>query len=592
MQLGKVKQWVPGLASFIHYDKKNLKYDIRSGLSVAAVALPVAIAYSELMGINPIIGLYACILPMVVYALFGSSRQLIVGPDAATCAIITAAVAPLALGNQDMLWLLAIVITIMTGFWCLVAGHFRLAIFADFLSPPILQGLLNGVAVTIVVGQIANILGLSALPSDLIESLIALPGKIAGTHWLTLALSTVCLVILFILKALRPGWPAPLIVMTLATLLSWQLDFNAMGIAIIGSFGHGLPHISMAHFDPELLRALIIPSLNLSVISIVSCMMTVRSFANKNGYEVDIDQELRALGYINLAAGLSQGYAVSGATSRTAVNDANGGKTQMVSLVAALMIALVLFFLTRFISFIPLATLGAVLIYAAWSMFSIKSIFSIRKHSRSAYALTLFTLAAVLVVGLIDGIGFAILLGLLQFLHTVFRPTDQLLGVDSQGIIHTVSSGNHIKPVDGLLMYRFNSTLTYFNVAYFKTRVLKMVDSAPKRPNWVAIDAAICFTYNDASVFSSLKELMAELKTRGVMLVLAGRTTELDEWLVQNQIIRKDVNLLLVPDLYFAIRMIQSNNLQMEVKEQDSAMQSASDSAKDNIGGDRESNGQ
>lgn len=237
MQSGRIKQWIPGLNTFIHYEKKNLKYDIRAGLSVAAVALPVAIAYAELMGINAIIGLYACILPMVAYALFGTSRQLIVGPDAATCAVITAAVAPLALGDQNTLWQLAIVMTLMTGFWCLIAGHFRLAIFADFLSQPILQGLLNGVAVTIVVGQFGNILGLGSLPSDLIECLVALPGKIADTHGLTVALSIACLLALFILQAWRPNWPAPLIVMTIATLLSSYLDFNAKGIAIIGSFG-------------------------------------------------------------------------------------------------------------------------------------------------------------------------------------------------------------------------------------------------------------------------------------------------------------------------------------------------------------------
>lgn len=580
MQLNRINRWMPGLATFIHYDKKNLKYDVRSGLSVAAVALPVAIAYAELMGINAIVGLYACILPMIVYALFGTSRQLIVGPDAATCAVITAAVAPLALGDQNTLWQLAIAMTIMTGFWCLAAGYFRLAIFADFLSQPILQGLLNGVAVTIMVGQIANILGLSSLPSDLIACLIALPGKIGGTHWPTLALSSISLAILFILKIWRPGWPAPLIVMTLATLLSWHLDFSSTGIAIIGSFGQGLPHISMPHFDPELLRELIIPSLNLAVISIVSFMMTVRSFANKNGYEVDIDQELRALGYINIAAGVSQGFAVSAATSRTAVNDANGGKSQMVSLIAAFIIALVLFFLTRFLSFIPLATLGAVLIYAAWSMFSLRSMFSMRKHNRSAYVLTLFTLVAVLIVGLVDGIGFAILLGLLQFLHTVFRPTDQLLGTDDQGVIHAINSDNHIKPIDHLMMYRFNSTLTYFNVAYFKKRVLQMVDNAAKRPAWMVIDAAICFTYNDASVFSALDELISELKIKGVTLVLAGRSSELAEWLAQNNITRYSENLILVPDLYFAIRMIADSEQQMKIEEQKRAMQSAFNSSK------------
>lgn len=580
MHLSGVNRWMPGLKTFVHYDKTYLKYDIRSGLSVAAVSLPVAIAYSELMGINAIVGLYACILPMIVYALFGTSKQLIVGPDAANCAVITAAIAPLAFGDANTLWQLAIIMTIMTGIWCLIAAYFRLAVFADFLSQPILQGLLNGVAVTIIVGQMGNILGISSLPSDLIKCLVALPDKLPHTHGLTLILSITSLAALFILKALRPGWPAPLIVMALATLLSWYLDFNTMGIAIMGSFGQGLPHISMPHFDPNLLRELIVPSLNLAVISIVGFMMTVRSFATKNGYEIDIDKELYALGYSNIVAGLSQGYAVSAATSRTAVNDANGGKSQMVSLIAALAIALVLFFFTDLLSFIPMGTLGAVLIYAAWAMFSFKTLFSMRKHNHSAYILALFTLVAVLLVGLIDGIGFAIILGLLQFLRTVFRPTDQLLGIDNQGIIHSINHANNVKPVDGLIIYRFNSILTYFNVAYFKSRVIQMVDKASTRPNWVVIDAATSFTYDDASVFSALDELISALKGKGITLVLAGRSSELAEWLVQNNIAHSAQDLILVPDLYFAIRMFQSDDQQMKIKEQEVAIQSALDISK------------
>jgi high affinity sulfate transporter 1 len=576
MQLRRIKQWMPGLATLIHYDRKNIKYDIRAGLSVAAVALPVAIAYAELMGINAIIGLYACIIPMVVYAIFGTSRQLIVGPDAATCAVITATIAPLALGDQNTLWQLAIIMTLMTGFWCLIAGHFRLAIFTDFLSQPILQGLLNGVAVTIVVSQFGNILGIGSLSTDLIECLIALPGNMAATHGLTLTLAAICLASLFILNAWYPKLPAPLFVMSVATFLSWHLNFDTKGIAIIGSVDHGLPVIHMSSdFNLELLRELIIPSLNLAVISIVSFMMTVRSFSVKNGYEVDIDQELRALGYINIAAGISQGFAVSAATSRTAVNDANNGKTQMVSCVAALIIFLVLFFLTRFLSFIPLATLGAVLIYAAWSMFSLRSIFAERKHNRLAYILTLFTLLAVITVGLVDGIGFAILLGLLQFLHTVFRPTDQLLGVDGQNIIREITAGKPIKPLENMVIYRFNSTLTYFNVNYFKKRVLQTIDDSNNKANWLVIDATVCFTYNDASVFSVLNELIAELKIKGVTLVLAGRSDELAKWLGRNNIMYSDNTLILVPDLYFAIKMIQNNKLQVKIEEQEQAMASA-----------------
>lgn len=575
MLLQKLITWMPGLNDLIHYKKAFIKDDMRAGLSVSAVALPVAIAYTQLMGINPVVGLYACILPMMVYALFGTSRQLIVGPDVATCAVIVSVTLPLAMGNRDVIWELTIIMTLMTGLWCLLAGYFRLAIFADFLSQPILLGLLNGVALTIVFSQMSNVFGLAPLPSDLIASLLALPGKIMALHWLTLLLALASLALLLLLKACKPGWPSPLIVMVLGTVLSGFFDFQAAGIAIIGDIGKGLPHIRALHFDLLLFKELLVPSLNLAVINIASYMMTVRSFAEKNHYEINIDQELRALGYINIAAGISQGFAVSAATSRTAVNDANGGKTQMVSLIAALMMALVLFFLTPFLNVIPLAVLGAVLIFSAMSMLNLTTLYTMRKTNRADFILASFTFLAVLVVGLVDGIIFAILVGLLQFLHTVFKPTDLLLGLDDAGVIRSMRPNNDIKPIPSTLLYRFNSPLTYFNITFFKKRIHQLIDDSPTTLKWVVIDAASSFTYNDSTVMKYISELTHELKGRGMTCILAGRSSELRKWLLKNRQAQWPDAPILVPDLYFAIRLIQDSHEQDKIFGQTLALDAA-----------------
>lgn len=565
MQWKKLQRWMPGLGNFSHYRKEWFSHDLRAGLSVAAVALPVAIAYAELMGISAIIGLYACILPMFAYALFGTSRQLIVGPDAATCAVIAAAVAPLVFGNEDVRWQLTIVMTLMTGIWCVLASHFRLGAFADFLSKPILKGLMNGVALTIIVDQLAKVFGFAGVPVGLIERVIALPAKLMSTHLPTLAMSVAMVLILLTVRFLRPTWPGPLLAMVLATYISWQFDLEKYGIQIVGSVsGGGLPVVPMPDFQPGIMRELVIPSLNLAVISFVSFMMTARSFASKNGYQINADCELRALGIANIASALSQGFAVSAASSRTAVNDAIGGKTQLVSVIAATIILLVLLFMTRFLAYIPLSSLGVVLIYSASSLLGLRQIWSLRKRNHQAFTLSLFTLIAVLVVGLINGVGFAVLLGLLQFLRIIFRPTDQLLGVNDQGMIHSINHGNDIKPIDGVMMYRFNSPLTYFNVSYFKKRVLQHVDriqkinKTQKRPGWLVVDAAVSFTHDDVSVFAAIDELISELKVRDITLVLAGRRTELTRWIKQNKLRSSDDDLIVVPDLYFAVRMIQS----------------------------------
>ncbi|NRN27543.1 SulP family inorganic anion transporter [Photorhabdus heterorhabditis] len=559
MQWKKLQRWMPGLGNFSHYRKEWFSHDLRAGLSVAAVALPVAIAYAELMEISAIIGLYACILPMFAYALFGTSRQLIVGPDAATCAVIAAAVAPLALGNEDVRWQLTIVMTLMTGIWCVLASHFRLGAFTDFLSRPILKGLMNGVALTIIVDQLAKVFGFAGVPVGLIERVIALPAKLMSTHLPTLAMSVVTVLILLTVRFLRPAWPGPLLAMVLTTYISWQFGLEKYGIQIVGSVsGKGLPIVPVPDFQPGIMRELVIPSLNLAVISFVSFMMTARSFASKNGYQIDADSELRALGIANIASALSQGFAVSAASSRTAVNDAIGGKTQLVSVIAASIILLVLLFMTDFLNYIPLSSLGVVLIYSASSLLSLRAILSLRKRNRQAFTLSLFTLIAVVVVGLINGVGFAVLLGLLQFLRIIFRPTDQLLGVNEQGMIHSINQGNEIKPIDGVMLYRFNSPLTYFNVSYFKKRVLQHVDRVQKRPGWLVVDAAVSFTHDDVSVFAAIDELITELKVKGITLVLAGRRTELTRWIKQNKLKSSDDDLIVVPDLYFAVRMIQS----------------------------------
>ncbi|MBS9440787.1 SulP family inorganic anion transporter [Photorhabdus heterorhabditis] len=559
MQWKKLQRWMPGLGNFSHYRKEWFSHDLRAGFSVAAVALPVAIAYAELMEISAIIGLYACILPMFVYALFGTSKQLIVGPDAATCAVIAAAVAPLALGNEDVRWQLTIVMTLMTGIWCVLASHFRLGAFTDFLSRPILKGLMNGVALTIIVDQLAKVFGFAGVPVGLIERVIALPAKLMSTHLPTLAMSVVTVLILLTVRFLRPAWPGPLLAMVLTTYISWQFGLEKYGIQIVGSVsGKGLPIVPVPDFQPGIMRELVIPSLNLAVISFVSFMMTARSFASKNGYQIDADSELRALGIANIASALSQGFAVSAASSRTAVNDAIGGKTQLVSVIAASIILLVLLFMTDFLNYIPLSSLGVVLIYSASSLLSLRAILSLRKRNRQAFTLSLFTLIAVVVVGLINGVGFAVLLGLLQFLRIIFRPTDQLLGVNEQGMIHSINQGNEIKPIDGVMLYRFNSPLTYFNVSYFKKRLLQHVDRVQKRPGWLVVDAAVSFTHDDVSVFAAIDELITELKVKGITLVLAGRRTELTRWIKQNKLKSSDDDLIVVPDLYFAVRMIQS----------------------------------
>lgn len=553
----KITSWMPGLSSLLQYKREYFTFDLKAGLSVAAVSLPVSIAYAELTGVGAIAGLYSTILPLIVYALFGSSRQLIVGPDTATCAVVAAVVLPLAANDPVLRWQLVVILTIMIGIWCIIAGKLHLGALADLLSQPILIGLLNGISITIMVDQLAKTLGFRYDYSYLIERIVYFPFKISQIHIGTALVSFFTLLILVGLKRLKPQYPAPLLAVIVMTIFSWLFNFDHFNIRIIGNVSSDfIPAESWIDFDKGLMRDLVVPSLNIAIICFVSMMITVRSFASKNNYETNADVEFKALGIANIAAGLSQGFVVSGTSSRTAVNDANGGKTQLVSIIAAILIGFVVMFLLSPLQYIPTCVLGVILIYSSISLINFQTIIRFFKFDRDAFYLSLTTLVSVLVIGIIPGMALAVLLGLFLFLRRVFRPKDQLLGIDESGRIHSI--GQDVKPLSNTMIYRFNSPLTYFNIAYFKRRIISYIDEADEPINYVIVDAIPCFTYKDVSVLSGIDELVRSLKVRNIILILSGRRKTLKNWFKQMNIKLDDEHIEFAYDLYFAVRLVQS----------------------------------
>ncbi|EGQ9829702.1 TPA: SulP family inorganic anion transporter [Vibrio vulnificus] len=549
-----LSQWFPGLVQLKHYQKEWLADDVRAAFSVVAVALPVAIAYAQLTGVSAIVGLYSCVLPMLVYALMGTSRQLIVGPDAATCAVIAAVVTPLAAGDATKHWQLVMTMTAMTGMWCVLASRLKLGILADFLSRPILLGLLNGVALTIIVGQFAKVVGWKYEQRYLLERLWEAPQRLADLHWPTLALSVATVVVYLITKRFRPSWPAAMLAILITTASVWLLRLQEVGVSVVGLTQGGFPNFQTPEFELGVTRELVVPALNLAMVSFVSMMLTARSFAAKNGYDIDADKEFRALGFANIASAFSQGFAISGADSRTAVNDANGGKSQLVSIIAAITIAVIAVFIYQPLQFIPIASLGVVLIIASLSLLDLNGIWILRKRDKDAFYLASITFVSVLVIGVIPGITLAVLLGLFQFLRIVMRPSDQLLGLDEEGTIRTVDGTGKATPIPGMVIYRFNSPLTYFNAPYFKRRLLEHAEHT-KDVGCVVVDAVSSFTHLDLSVMATLADVHETLKKRGIRLILAGRKRRLRQWCELTGISTSEGGILLRADMYLAIKL-------------------------------------
>src|SRR5262245_26958571 len=288
---------------------------------------------SPMPNFRPEVGLYSSILPLVAYAIFGTSRQLIVGPDAATCALVAASVAPLAAGDQAAYASLSVMLALLTGLLCVAASFLRLGALADFLSRPILVGFLNGVALSIILGQADKILGFSVVESGIIPRLLEIIGKLGEVHGPTLAVALSTFAVIALVPRVAPQLPAALVGMVLAAVAVVLFDLTTVGVKIVGYVPAGLPRLAVPHVDPTLLPPLLADAAGLALVSFSSLMLTARSFAAKNGYDIDPDQDFAALGAANIASALSQGFAVSGADSRTAMSDAAGGRTHAVGLV-------------------------------------------------------------------------------------------------------------------------------------------------------------------------------------------------------------------------------------------------------------------
>lgn len=522
-------RWVPGLDSLLHYRRAWFRPDVQAGLSVAAIQIPTAIAYAQIAGFPPQVGLYACILPMLIYALIGSSRQLMVGPDAATAAMVAAAITPLAAGDPQRLVDLSMIVAIMVGLFSIVAGLARAGFIASFLSRPILVGYLNGIGLSLLVGQLGKLFGYEAATSGFVAGILALLENLLHIHWPTLILGSLSLLLMVLLPRRFPQLPGALCGVLLASLAAALLGLDRYGVELLGEVPAGLPQLSWPQTSLEELKSLLRDATGITVVSFCSAMLTARSFAARHGYSINANHEFVALGLANIGAGVSQGFAISGADSRTAVNDMVGGKTQLVGVVAALVIAATLLLLNKPLGWVPMPALGAVLLLAGWSLIDVQALKGFWKLSRFEFSLCLLTTVGVLSVGVLPGIFVAVSIAVLRLLYYTYRPSDAVLGW-MHGIDGQVELAKYPQAttLPGLVIYRFDAPLLFFNADYFKQRVLAVVDGS-ERPNAVLLNAE-AMTNLDISGLATLHEVQQILKAQGVHLSLArvtGQTLDL-----------------------------------------------------------------
>ena len=518
-----LRRVAPGFEALSRYDASWLPNDLAAGLSVAAVALPVGIAYAELAGVPTVVGMYSAIFPLLAYAIFGSSRQLMVGPDAATCIMVAASLGHLSAGDPEKYLALMVMLTLMTGVLYVVAGIARFGFIANFLSQPILVGFLNGIALLIVVGQLPKLFGFSLESSEFFDKLLEISAKVREAHLPTLFLGFGLLVLLLLTRRFAPKLPAALVVVIVGIIVVISLGLEGRGVSLLGEVPAGLPEMHFALFDMTTYAELFGDAAALMLISFTSGVLTAKSFARRNRYEINANQEMIAFGAANILTGIAQGFPVTGADSRTAVNDAMGGKSQLVGIVAAGTMLLVLFFLTEPLAYVPDSGLAVVIIVSAFGLFDYAALRELYTISRRELLFSVVTTLGVLLMGALPGVFLSIILTLIWLLHVGSRPRDAILG-RTKGIgvrgFHSTQDYPDAKTYPGVIIYRFESDLLFYNVDYFKERLLKAISESSSPVEWVIIDSSP-INVVDVTAIQKLTELREELASRGISLVHA-----------------------------------------------------------------------
>ena len=521
LSAGGLARFAPGLAALRQYDRRWLSKDLLAGFSVAAIALPVGLAYADLAGVPAIVGIYSAIFPLFAYALFGSSRQLIVGPDAATCLLVAASLAPLAAGDPERYLALLPVLTLMTGVLFVIAGAAGLGFIATFLSQPILTGYLNGIALIILVGQLPKLLGYPSETREFLPQLRELVETVHLSHLPTALLGLGLVAGLLVLRRAAPVLPGPLVAVIAGIGAVVVLNLGAHGVALTGALPGGLPVPHLELFEPAAYRTLLHDAAAIVLISFASGMLTAKSFARRNHYDIDANQELLGFGASNLASGLAQGFPVTGANSRTAVNNAVGGRSQLVGVVAAAAMLFVLLFLRAPLALVPAAALAAVVFVSAISLFDLAGLRELARMSWREGLLSFGTMLGVLVLGILPGVMLAVALSLVWLLMVVSRPQDAVLG-RVQGLrgFHSIADYPEASTVPGLLLFRFEANLVFFNVDYFCERLRAAIARSKAPVEWVVVDASPV-NWIDATAFQRLDELRTELASQGITLGIA-----------------------------------------------------------------------
>jgi SulP family sulfate permease len=518
-----ITRFIPGLALFKGVTPTLLRAEFVVAVTVFAVLVPSAMAFGDLAGVTPVAGLYVALGAMLMYALFGTSRQVITGPEATSAIMTAAAVAPLAGGDPVRYAALAALTAILVGVMALLARVARLGFITDFLSKPILVGYIFGATLIVIGSQLGKMFGIKLESDQFFRQVAELISRLDETHLLTFALGMVFMTALLIIRRINRSLPGPLIIVVVAIILSVVFDLQAEGVAIVGAVPAGLPSLTIPSFSIQDVFALLPAALALTILIYADEILTARVFAARHGQKIDANQEFVAIGMANIGAGFLTGFPAALSASRTAVNDQMGGKTQWVGIFAAALTIIFLLFLTPLLAPLPTVALGAIIIVASIGLIDMAAFRFLRQVRSAEFWLAVVTTLGVLTVGILQGILVAVMLSLVNVIYHISRPHDALLDdVDASGgtVYRGVDDKDTALTEPGLIVYRFDAPLVFANAAFFTERLEELVANAGAGLKCIIFDAEAISDF-DSTAAEALENLDASLERGGIELWIA-----------------------------------------------------------------------
>lgn len=519
----KIRHLFPILGLFGNYRKDDFRSDLNAGLTVGVMLIPQGMAYAVIAGLPPVYGLYAALVPIIIYGLMGTSKQLAVGPVAMVSLLVIAGVGAFAEPGSDRFIMLAILTAFGVGLTQFLMGMFRMGFLVNFLSHPVLSGFTSAAAIIIGASQLGNLLGLKLPGTSFVpEVLYNLVRHASDIHVITAIIGVVSVGVLLTLKSWKKTFPAALIVVVIGIITTYFLNLQEQGLRIVGDIPTGLPGFDISWFSITDLGTLLPLILVISLVGYMESIAVAKAIASKQGQKVDPNQELIALGTANLGGSLFQAFPTTGGLSRTAMNYQAGARSGVASLISAALIGLTLLFLTPLFYYLPSTILAAIIIVAVTSLFDGKEIKHLWKTDRLDLAMFAITFLATLLLGIKEGIAVGVIVTLVTVIYQSTKPHAAVLGrLGNTNVYRNIERYKEAKELDGILIFRFDSQLYFANADYFRDKIDQLLWDRKGNIHTLILDAG-AIPSADSTGIHVLEKLITDLKAMNIRFVITG----------------------------------------------------------------------